>query len=76
MKNLFPVNYYYTKEQMLHVLQAWGVKESLPGKGMSLRICFPPPAILNLAVITIHDMKSTYGKRLYKVEMTPQPKEL
>jgi hypothetical protein len=60
----------YTKTQLLHVFAAWGVSATVPAKGQKTVVSFPPPAALNLAVITWDTAKSSYGDRLYCVEMT------
>lgn len=58
-----------TKDQLLGILAAWGVSEPPPRKGQALRVCFPPPATLNLATVTPDKARSTYGKPLFRVEL-------
>lgn len=62
--------YVYTKDQLLKVLEAWGVDASPPKKRESLVLTFPPPAALDLATVTLHPEKGVYGNALYTVELT------
>ncbi len=62
------MNYYYTKDQMLKVFEAWGVTEPLPKKGRKVLVAFPPGREIRMATVTVHDRKSTYGKTLFRVE--------
>ena len=59
-----------TKEQLLHIFAAWGVKEPIPGKGKKVIIGFPPPAAFRMATIIKSDKRSTYGKALYQIELS------
>lgn len=63
--------YYYTKDQLLKVFQAWSVSEPIPGKGKKTVIAFPPSEDnqFRQATVTVDPLKSTYGKSLYKVVM-------
>ena len=62
--------YLYNKQQMLHVISAWGVDAQLPTKGKKTVVSWPAPTVLDLAEITVDDQKTTYGKTMYKVVMT------
>jgi hypothetical protein len=62
--------YVYTKDQLLNVLEAWGVEASPPKKSERLVVAFPPPATLNLATVTRHPEKGVYGNALYTVAFT------
>lgn len=62
--------YLYNKQQMLHVISAWGVDAKLPTKGKKTVVSWPAPTVLDLAEITVDDQKTTYGKTMYKVVMT------
>jgi hypothetical protein len=61
--------YLDTKDQLVRLLREWGVSEPIPGKGKKLIVCFPPPAVLNVATIIKSDKKSTYGKALWEIKM-------
>ena len=62
--------YMYTAEQMRKVFEGWGVIESLPRLNGKVIVAFPAPANPSQAVVTRMKEKSTYGKALYRVEMT------
>lgn len=62
------MTYLYTAAQTLKVLESWGVKDPLPKKGSKLLISLPAQ-VLNLATIAVHDEKSTYDKKLYRIEL-------
>jgi hypothetical protein len=63
-------SFVYTKDQLLHVLKAWGVEASPPKKSERLVVAFAPPATLNLATVTRHPEKGVYGNALYIVAFT------
>jgi hypothetical protein len=74
--------YLYNKQQMLHIISAWGVDAQLPTKGNKTVVQWPAQAVLDMAEITVDDKKTTYGKTMYKVVLTSkfdrenkQPKE-
>jgi len=60
----------YTKEQLLVVFNGWNVTEPPPTKGKKVMIAFPPQSTFNLGTVTRHDQKSTYGKPLFRVELS------
>ena len=61
--------YLYTKDQLLKILSAWGVDPIAPRLAEKTYVVFPPSAQFNTAKITVHNMKSTYGKILYRVHL-------
>ena len=60
----------YTKEQLLVVLNRWNVNEPPPAKGKKVMVAFPPQATFNLGIVTRSEHKSTYGKPLFRVELS------
>lgn len=58
-----------TKVQLKLILKAWGVDDPVPGKGKSLIVTWPKPTQPEIAKVTWTDLRSTYGQRLYRVEM-------
>ena len=61
--------YLLTKDQAVAVLESWGNKEPMPRKDRQLIICLPKPANPNMATVSKTDLKSTYGRPLYRVIM-------
>jgi hypothetical protein len=64
--------HFWLKDQLLEAFDKWGVYNKPPRKGEQVIVGFPPPAVFNVARITRHSEKSTYGKPLYKVEITTE----
>jgi len=60
--------HYWTKDQLERTYKEWDVIANIPKKGEATHVCFPPPAHFNQIVISMHNVKSTYGKTLYKAE--------
>ena len=58
---------FYTLDQLMLLLKQWSCTDPPPGKGQKLLVCFPAPAEPNMVTIRLHDQKSTYGKRLWKL---------
>lgn len=65
-----PNEYLLTGPQMLDIYSRWGVDEKLPNKGKIVIVCFPTcaDATIRVARVSVSEHKSTYGKRLYKLE--------
>lgn len=56
------------KDQAQCILNGWKVTEPIPGKGKAVIVGFPPTFQFPIARLTYTDQKSTYGKRLYRLQ--------
>lgn len=61
----------HTRDQMALLFKAWGCDESLPGPTQQVLINFPPTHQVSLIRVTVSPHKSTYGKRLFRVQFDP-----
>ena len=62
------MRYLYTKEQVQVVLKAWHCSEPVPSKKNVVYVCFPHH-YLNTATVRRTDLRGTYGKRLYQIDL-------
>lgn len=58
-----------TKDQLLKAFAGWKCEEPAPGKKRKVIIAFPKPTNPHTATIRWSEHKSTYGKRLYEIEL-------
>lgn len=57
------------KDQLVTILNAWGIKADIPVRGdFNISIIFPG-SILNKGRIKKTDRKSTYNKPLYEIDL-------
>ena len=59
-----------TRPQLARLFAGWGVTEKPPGKGKRVTIAWGPGMPFQLATITRHPQKSTYGESLFAVEFS------